>query len=83
MNVTGDIQLTANWAQLNLDPGQPVNGYVVLMKNPMAPGATQAERIAAAYNYFATKDGVHYRLSGQLTPSGGINYFLFTRAVAG
>lgn len=88
MKLTGYIDFTANWAQLDLDTGQTNHGLVlpvsvVLLKNPMAPGSTQAQQIAAAYNYFSGEDGEHYTLTGQLMPSGGIDYFLVTHAVQG
>jgi hypothetical protein len=83
MNLTGTIEITPDWAQLDLDPKQAIAGSVVLMKDPMSPNPTDDERIDAAREYFKPEQGVHYTLTGQPQPAGSVRYFLVTDAVQG
>jgi hypothetical protein len=88
MTLTGTIIITDNWAQLNLDPGQtvngnPIQGFVVLQKNPLAPAPTDAQRINAARQYFGGQQGVHYTVTGQPHAIGGLLFLLVTNAVQG
>lgn len=88
MNLRGTIAITSNWAQLNLDRGQisngaPIEGFVVLMKDPMSPSPTSAERINAARQYFVANDGIHYTVSGQFVDSALLKYFLVANATQG
>jgi hypothetical protein len=82
MNLTGTIEITANWAQLDLDPDQANEGIVILMR-PMGAGATDADRIDAGYQYFDGQQGIHYTLTGQFQQAGDLNYLLVTNAVKG
>ena len=83
MNVTltGYLRITPNWAQLNLDPNQQLQGYVVLMKDPMKAQATDGDFMDAARGYFIHHDGDHYSFIGELTNSGNQNYLLMTNFV--
>lgn len=70
----------SNWAQLDLDQGQnrngqPIQGFVVLLKDPMSPDPTSPERIKAAYAYFSAKAGLHCTLQGEWVPDGALQYF--------
>jgi hypothetical protein len=85
MTLTGRINITQNWAQLNLDPGQLANGeeiqgFVILEKNPISPGATDAQRIDAARQYFEQQKGLHYKMTGELQTGGALQYLLVQNA---
>jgi hypothetical protein len=86
MTLTGTIDITQNWAQLNLDPGQfangqQVQGFVILEKDPIAPGATDPQRIDAGRQYFEQQKSLHYKVTGQFQTSGGLQYLLVQNAM--
>jgi hypothetical protein len=83
MNLTGTIDITPNWAQLDLDPGQALEGYVILMRDPLASNPTDTQRIAAARRYFRSAQGLHYTLTGQLQGSDGRQFLLVTNDLQG
>jgi hypothetical protein len=82
MTLSGTINITANWAQLDPDQGEAVQGAVVLMR-PLPAPADDSDRIDAGYQFFDGQQGAHYTLTGWLTHLGGLNYLLVTNAVQG
>lgn len=86
--LAGTISITDNWAQLNLDPGQtwngqPIQGYVVLLKDLLVWSPTDLQLMANARRYFRTADGAHCVLSGQIESGGDQQYFRITTDVCG
>lgn len=43
--------MTEEWAEFDLDPLQPLTGYVVLMKTPLSENPTDIEHVNAAYEF--------------------------------
>ena len=43
--------MTEEWAEFDLDPSQPLTGYVVLMKTPLSENPTDIEHVNAAYEF--------------------------------
>jgi hypothetical protein len=85
MTLTGTIELTRNWAQLNVDSGQaldgqPIQGPVILMMQPGGQSSTDQDRINAAFQYFGQQAGVHYTLTGIWQASSGRQFFLVQQA---
>jgi hypothetical protein len=51
VNLQGAISMTEEWAEFDLDPLQPLTGYVVLMKTPLSENPTDIEHVNAAYEF--------------------------------
>jgi hypothetical protein len=75
--------MTEDWAEFDLDPLQPLTGYVVLMKTPLSENPTDVDRVDAAYEFFNGDNGSHYTLTGELRGPGPVHFFLVTDAVEG
>ena len=88
MTLTGTVEMTRNWALLDVDPGQtlngePIQGPVILMMEPGGQKVTDQRRINAAFKYFGQQAGVQYTLTGIWQPSAGRQFFLVQQAVKG
>ena len=88
MTLTGTVEMTRNWALLDVDPGQtlngqPIQGPVILMMEPGGQNVTDQRRINAAFKYFSQQTGVHYTLTGNWQPSAGRQFLLVQQAVKG
>lgn len=85
MTLTGTIEMTKNWALLDVDSGQtlngqPIQGPVILMMQPGGQNPTDQNRINAAFQYFGQQAGTHYTLTGIWQPSAGRQFFLVQQA---
>jgi hypothetical protein len=85
MKLTGRIEMTRNWALLDLDSGQtlngqPIQGPVILMMPSGGQNATDQDRINVAFGHFGPLAGDHFSMVGIWRPTAGRQFFLVQQA---
>jgi hypothetical protein len=85
MTITGTIEMTKNWALLDVDPGQKLNGQliqgpVILMMQSGGQNPTDQANINAAFQCFDKQAGVHYILAGIWSPTAARQFFFVQQA---